>query len=73
MSFKFEVVERIGVLGQSSNGWSKEFNLVSWNERPAKYDIRDWNKDHTRMSKGITLSEEEAKILYEVLKEEFEG
>lgn len=70
--FKFEVVEEIGVLGQGSNGWNKEFNIVSWNERPAKYDIRDWNPDHTRMSKGITLTEDEAKILYELLKDEFD-
>ncbi|MEB3429553.1 PC4/YdbC family ssDNA-binding protein [Citroniella saccharovorans] len=68
---KYEIIENLGVLGTSSNGWQKEINLVSWNERAAKYDIRDWNPDHTRMSKGITLSKEEAKLLSEILKEEF--
>ncbi len=68
---KFDIVENLGVLSENAKGWRKELNLVSWNERPAKYDIRDWNPDHTRMTKGITLTEEEAKVLLEVLKEEF--
>ncbi len=68
---KFEIVENLGVLSENAKGWRKELNLVSWNERPAKYDLRDWNPDHTRMTKGITLTEEEAKVLSEILKEEF--
>lgn len=68
---KFDIVESLGVLSENAKGWRKELNLVSWNERPAKYDLRDWNPDHTRMTKGITLTEEEAKVLLEVLKEEF--
>lgn len=68
---KFEIVENLGVLSENAKGWRKELNLVSWNERPAKYDLRDWNPEHTRMTKGITLTEEEAKVLSEILKEEF--
>lgn len=68
---KYEIVENLGVLSESAKGWRKELNLVSWNERPAKYDIRDWNPEHTRMTKGITLTEEEAKMLLEILKDEF--
>lgn len=68
---KYVIVENLGVLSENAKGWRKELNLVSWNERPAKYDIRDWNPEHTRMTKGITLSEEEAKVLLEILKEEF--
>lgn len=67
---KYDIVENIGVLSTNAKGWNKELNLVSWNERPAKYDIRDWNPDHTRMSKGITLTAEEAQVLLELLKEE---
>lgn len=70
MAIKFEVVEQIGILSQKSNGWRKELNLVSWNDNEAKYDIREWNTDHTRMSKGITMTEEEIRILYELLQEE---
>lgn len=72
MELKYDIVEEIGVLSENEKGWRKELNLVSWNDREAKYDIRDWNPSHERMSKGITLTEEEAKMLYEILKGEFE-
>lgn len=58
-SIQFEIVEHIAVLSESSRGWKKELNLVKWNGRDAKYDIREWSPDYTRMGKGITLTEEE--------------
>lgn len=67
---KYEIVEELGVLSIDQKGWRKELNLVSWNERDAKYDLRSWNQDHTRMGKGITFSKEEASILLEILKDE---
>lgn len=42
---KFEIKEEIGVLSESSRGWTKEFNKVSWNGGAAKYDLRDWDPD----------------------------
>ena len=71
MELKFEIAEELGILSENEKGWRKELNLVSWNEREPKYDIRDWNPSHERMSKGITLTKEEAQVLYEILKEEF--
>lgn len=65
--FKYEIVERIAVLSQSSKGWTKELNLVSWNERDPKYDVREWSPDGTKMGKGITLSNEEASVLKKAL------
>ncbi|AZP04662.1 YdbC family protein [Jeotgalibaca ciconiae] len=56
---KFEIVAHIGVLSTSKKGWTKELNVVSWNEGQPKYDIREWSPDHTKMGKGITLNEEE--------------
>ena len=47
--------------------WTKELNLVSWNDRPAKYDIRDWDENHEKMSRGITLSEDELQKLVEIV------
>jgi hypothetical protein len=55
----FEVKERIGVLSYSSKGWSKQLNLVSWNGRDAKYDIRDWDENLEKMGRGVSLSREE--------------
>lgn len=63
----FEIIENIAVLSESPKGWTKELNLVSWNGRPPKYDIRDWSPEHEKMGKGITLNEEEITILKEAL------
>ena len=60
---KFEITERIGVLSENAKGWTKELNKVSWNEREPKYDLREWNPDHSRMGKGITLTDEEVVTL----------
>ena len=64
---KYEIVKKIGVLSESDKGWTKEFNLVKWNVYAPKYDLRDWNEDHTRMGKGITLTEDEVMKLKETL------
>ncbi len=58
--FKFEIVKKIGVLSENENGWKKEINMVSWNERNPKLDIREWAPDNAKMKKGITLSHKEA-------------
>lgn len=68
----YEIQKKIGVLSESTRGWQKELNLVSWNGKPAKYDLRDWSPDHEKMGKGITLSEYEAQQLYKILKGIFE-
>ena len=67
VEFKYEVVERIAVLSKSSKGWTKELNLISWNDREAKYDIREWAPDGEKMGKGITLSDEEVSMLKKAL------
>ena len=64
---KFEIIKRIGVLSKSASGWTKEVNLMSWNDREPKYDIREWSPDHEKMGKGLTLSKEELLALKELL------
>ncbi|SHI35192.1 YdbC family protein [Desulfosporosinus lacus] len=64
---KYEIKETIGVLSESAKGWSKELNLVSWNDNAPKYDIREWSPDHTKMGKGVTLTKEEMKKLRDLL------
>ena len=64
---KFEITERLGVLSENAKGWTKELNKVSWNEREPKYDLREWNPDHSRMGKGITLTDEEFETLKAIL------
>ena len=63
----YEIVMQIGLLSQSNTGWTKEVNLISWNNRSPKYDIRDWSPDHMQMGKGVTLSREELLALRDLL------
>lgn len=64
---KYEIIDEIGVLGENAKGWTKELNLISWNEAAPKYDIREWSPDGSRMGKGVTLTKEEAKALKRIL------
>lgn len=66
--FKYEIVEKLGVLSESAKGWTKELNRISWNGGEPKLDIRDWAPEHEKMGKGVTLTEEEAKVLLELLR-----
>lgn len=63
----FEITKHIGVLSESAKGWTKELNLVSWNDRDPKYDIREWDPEHEKMSKGVTLTAEEVETLKKLL------
>ena len=46
---------------------TKEVNLVSWNGKLPKVDIREWNEDHSTMTKGVTLTDEEAESVAMIL------
>ena len=68
----FEIRQHLGVLSTNEKtGWKVEANIVSWNNAPEKLDIRAWNPDHVKMAKGITLTEEEARNLYDALQRIF--
>ena len=64
---KYEIINKIGVLSKAGSGWAKELNLISWNDREPKYDIRDWSADGAKMGKGVTLTKEELLALKELL------
>lgn len=64
---KFDIEKAIGIIAESSKGWKKELNLISWNGKEAKYDIREWSPEHEKMGKGVTLTGEELKKLRDVL------
>ena len=64
---KYEITKHIGVLSESAKGWTKELNLISWNDREPKYDIREWAPEREKMGKGVTLSSEEVSELKQLL------
>ena len=65
--FSYEIKKHIGVISEGSGGWTRELNLISWNGKEPKYDIRDWGPEHEKMGKGITLSAKDVKALVELL------
>ena len=67
-----KIIETIAVLSRKG-AWSLELNLILWDGNPAKYDIRKRNEDHTRCSKGITLTENEAGVLLNALTGRLKG
>lgn len=66
---QFEIIKQIATLSISETNWRKELNIVSWNKAEPKYDIRSWKDDHSRVSKGITLFEDEMLKLTKTIKQ----
>ena len=71
---KYSITEPIGVLSENGRR-TLELNMISWNDKPAKYDLRRWQSDAAGkiMNKGITFDEDEAHELYVLLKARFEA
>lgn len=69
-SFTYEIEHSCGVVSESSKGWTKELNLVSWSGRKPKYDLRDWSPDHEKLGKGVTLSADELRQLGKIINDE---
>ncbi len=67
--FSYKIVREIAVLSERTNGWTKQLNLISWNDAEPKYDIRDWGPDREKMGRGITLTPAELQSLTDVLNE----
>ena len=64
---KYDIIKTIGILSATASGWQKELNIISWNDRDPKYDIREWSPDHQKMGKGVTLIREELLALKALL------
>lgn len=64
---RYEIVQQFGALSASQSGWSKQLNLISWNDREPKFDIRDWSPDGKKMGKGVTLTLDELLALRDLL------
>ena len=66
---KWDIVKNLGILSEGAGGWKKEVNIVIWNERKPKIDLRAWNADHQKMGKGITLCKDEVIAFKKILDE----
>ncbi|MCD7796603.1 MAG: hypothetical protein LUG95_03025 [Clostridiales bacterium] len=64
---RYEITEHLGVISETARGWTREVNMISWNGREAKIDVRDWSPDHSKMSKGLTFTTDEVKELVKIV------
>ena len=69
MKMKYQIYKHIGDLSEPNNGWIKELNVISWNDREPVYDIRTWTLDHSVYGKGVTLTQGEMKKLLALIKD----
>lgn len=60
--FTYNIIQHITTLSHRGT-WALELNLISWGGRPATFDLRKWSADHSKMSKGITLTKDELDAL----------
>lgn len=61
-----EVIKDYGTISEK-NGYELKLQKISWNGKDAKFDIRPWKDD--KCGKGITLTDEELKGLFDKIKE----
>lgn len=66
-NYKVEILEHIATISVDKEGWTKELNLVSWNDNEPVFDLRNWDCRHINTSRGITLSASELVLLKDVL------
>ena len=67
MSITYNILKDYGVLGDPEKKIAKHLVLIEWGDKDAKYDIRGWDENFEKMSKGITLTRQEMKDLKELL------
>lgn len=73
MADSFKIEEQVAILRTAETGWTRELGKVVWYNKPMTIDVRWWSPDKKRAGKGISLTVEEAKLLFGGLKELFEG
>ena len=69
MEHTYKIYKHIGNMSELNNGWIKELNFISWDNREPVYDIRTWTLDHSKYGKGVTITQGEMKKLQELIKD----
>lgn len=73
--FEVKIMEHIATLSASGD-YSRELNVVSFNDRPARLDVRVWRQDGSGNKtplKGIQLTDNEASALCDALNQYMGG
>ena len=70
---QYEIVKEIAVLSTGDSGYTKEINLISWNGKEPKYDIRSFSPNREKCGNGITLNADEAAALLKALQKQLKS
>ena len=46
--FNYRIIKKIGLINNDLK-WKKELNLISWDGKARKFDIRSWDENHEKM------------------------
>lgn len=65
---EYEIIKRLGILEGNPEGFRIEANIIAWNERAPKLDIRKWQPNN-KPSSGVCIGTEGLKELQEILKD----
>lgn len=66
--FAYKIVEDIATVSRSK-GYALKLNLISFNDKMPKYDLRRWDErsEDAVMGKGVTMNKEELATLKKLL------
>lgn len=65
-----DIQKKVGVVSESPSGWTLQLNFISGEGNEPKYDLRRWNPTMTSSGRGLTLTEEELRALFEIIRQE---
>lgn len=66
-NMEYRIIKNLLTL-PSEGTFHKELNVIQWGDNEPKLDIRGWNDDHAKMTKGTTLTDEEARRFAEAIR-----
>lgn len=67
----YDIEEEIGCFSSGGYSQEKRLNIISWNEKEPKIDIRIWSGD--KPLKGICMTRSEAEALNKLLSDYLES
>lgn len=66
--FQVEIIEHLGVLKESeTSDWCKAVARISWKGEPSTIDVRSLNLSQNQFGRGVTLTDDEADTLVNIL------
>lgn len=72
MENNYKVTKKLVTISENKYGGSLELNMVSWNGKPERWDLRRWGKNENGERvpfKGVSMSDSEWELLKMIMEE----